>query len=237
VQLSLLELRHSMKRGQAAENGGVLARALAAFPQNTRIQHALAVYLNMCGDGERAEAIMRRVHAQAPDNGMVLHMLGVLALQRGDRPAASKLLQHGCRVRSAAERMLCVEELAQLAVFEGRPEVARQLFQHAAAAAGGANVGAHFLCAWGAFERRQGNAEGARVLFQQAIERSAVYMRAWAAWANLERAEGDPGEAMRLLREVRVASRHWPPSERAARRCGCRAACQLPSYFCLQLYP
>jgi hypothetical protein len=99
------------------------------------------------------------------------------------------------------DRLLCVEELAGLAVLEGRPEVARQLFEHAA---GWGNVvpTLRFLRVWGLFESREGNVSAARALFRRATEMHAMDVPTWLAWALMERREGNLKECMRLLREV-----------------------------------
>lgn len=102
------------------------------------------------------------------------------------------------------DRLLNVEELANLAVLEGRPEVARQLFEHAAGW-GDVATTARFLREWAKFEGREGNVSEARALFRRAADRCAIDIRTWLAWALLERREGEYEECMRLLREVRLA--------------------------------
>jgi Tfp pilus assembly protein PilF len=99
------------------------------------------------------------------------------------------------------DRLLCVEELAGLAVLEGRPEVARQLFEHAAGW-GKVVTSPRFLRVWGQFECREGNSSASRALFRRATELLAMDVPTWLAWALMERREGNLKECLRLLREV-----------------------------------
>jgi Tfp pilus assembly protein PilF len=185
---------------------GTFLRALTACPGNTHILHVLSTHLLATGHTERALQVLHSLAHKEPDNGIVLHSLGLLKLQDGNRLEAAVLFKRGMKSPTMQARLLCVEELARLSVLEGRPEVGRQLYKHASG--WGTQLSSRFLREWGMFERRMGNAEQARSLLRQSVELRAMDVQSWIAWALLERSEHNLDEALYLLQQVRTCVCH-----------------------------
>ena len=188
----------------------VLTRALAACPRSVSLRHFAAEYFFLQGRDKEGEHTLRSLEAVVPRNGVVLRSLGQMEMRRGDRAAAGAYFRRGADPRvPVKERLLCVEEIAELASLEDRPDLARRIFENGAADAGGYGTTARFLRAWGVFERRQKRPDEARALFRQALQRGRS-VRTWISWALLERSEGNINEAFRLLRRVRAfVARDW----------------------------
>ena len=105
-----------------------------------------ADYLTRVGLNDRGTRILNALVTRMPHNGNVLRLFGIAELQRGERGAAASLFKRGAAVADMATRLLNVEELAKLAVLEGEPRTARQLFEVNAAAAGGTGVTVRITC-------------------------------------------------------------------------------------------
>jgi tetratricopeptide (TPR) repeat protein len=173
--------------------------ALKKFPSNVHIMHLCASFLLTCGEDDAAAELLSRLASLQPQNGLVASTQGLLYMKMGQREAAACCFKRGMADTLAENSLLCHEELAKLAVLEGRPEVARGIFQHGAARM---QPNSRFLREWGLFERKLGNFGQARALFQQSVELRAMDVRSWIAWALLERSQEDYTQALEVLRQV-----------------------------------
>lgn len=182
-----------------------MQQALKNFPNNVHIQHLCASFLLECGQDDAAEALLSRLANLRPKNGLVASTQGLLHMKRGQREAAASCFKRGMADTMSQNALLCHEELAKLAVLEGRPEVARDVFQHGA---GRFQPNSRFLREWGLFERKMGNVDQARTLFQQSVELRAMDVRSWVAWALLERSQEDYTQALEVLRQVRITLKY-----------------------------
>lgn len=176
-----------------------IQQALQKFPNNVQIQHLCASFLLECGQDDAAEALLSRLAGLQPENGLVAFTQGLLHLKRGQREAAASCFKQGMADTEGQNALLCHEELAKVAVLEGKLEVARDVFRHGA---GRLQPTSRFLREWGLFERKLGNVSEARALFRQSVELRAMDVRSWVAWALLERSEEDYMQALEVLRQV-----------------------------------
>ena len=183
-----------------------IQEALLKFPKSVQIQHLCASFLLECGQDDAAEVLLSRLASSEPKNGLVASTQGLLHMKRGQREAAACCFKRGMADEEAHNALLCHEELAKLAVLEGRLEVARDVFRHGA---GKLQPSSRFLREWGLFERKLGNVDEARALFRQSVELRAMDVRSWVAWALLERSQEDYTQALEVLRQVRVGSRSF----------------------------
>jgi tetratricopeptide (TPR) repeat protein len=197
-------------RHQAPE---AFTKALQQFPGNVYIEHLCATFLLECGQNDAAESLLVRLAEQQPGNGSIARTQGLVLMQRGARDAAARCFKRGMVDKDAESALLCHEELAKLALLEGRPEVALDLFRHGAARY---TPSSRFLREWGLLERKLGNVDEARGLFQQSVQGAAMDIRSWVAWALLERTCQDHSKALDVLRQVRL-----PDPEREVARCAC----------------
>lgn len=193
-----------------------MQKAMQKFPNNVHIKHLCASFLLECGQDDAADALLSTLAEMQPSNGLVATTQGLLHMKRGEREAAAACFKRGMDDTAANNALLCHEELAKLAVLEGRPEVARDVFQYGA---GKCQPTSRFLREWGLFERKIGNIEKARALFQQSVELRAMDVRSWVAWALLERSQQDYTQALEVLRQVRPASSHSSVLLHALRQC------------------
>lgn len=172
---------------------------LRRFPRNIHIRHLCAVFLMDHGHDSAAEAILAELAHVAFDNGKVAQTQALLHIRRGEREEAARCLRRGMCDSSEQNALLCTEELAKLALSEGRPEVAQELFQYGAAQAAPTS---RYLREWGLVERKLGNTATARSLFQQSVQARAMDIRSWVTWAVLERSSDDFPKALEVLRQV-----------------------------------
>lgn len=179
-----------------------MQQALQMFPKNVHIKHLCAAFLLECGKDDEAEVLLSRLTQIQPSNGLVASTQGLLHMKRGQREEAASCFKRGMSDTVAKNSLLCHEELAKLAVLEGRPEVARDVFQHGA---GRWQPNSRFLREWGLFERKMGNSDQARTLLHQSIELRAMDIRSWVALALLERSQEDYTQALEVLRQVQFA--------------------------------
>ena len=173
--------------------------SLSRFPGNVHIRHLSATFLLDHGHDAAAEAVLSELLDAEPANGKVAQTQALLHIRRGEREQAARCLRRGMRDSSRQNSLLCTEELAKLALSEGRPEVAQELFQYGAAQAAPTS---RYLREWGMVERKLGNTATARSLFQQSVEARAMDIRSWIAWAVLERSCEDLPKALEVLRQV-----------------------------------
>jgi Tfp pilus assembly protein PilF len=168
-----------------------MQQALQKFPNNVHIMHLCASFLLECGQDDAAAALLARLAKLQPQNGQVACTQGLLHMKQGQRETAACCFKRGMTDTLAQNALLCYEELAKLAVLEGRPEVARHIFQHGA---GTLQPSSRFLREWGLFERKLGNVSQ--------VELRAMDVRSWVAWALLERSQEGYTQALEVLRQV-----------------------------------
>lgn len=172
---------------------------LNRFPENIHIRHLSASFLISHGHHAAAEAILLELADVDPANGRIAHTQAMMHIQNGQREQAARCLRRGMGDGSRQNGLLCTEELAKLALVEGRPDIAQELFQYGAAQHVPTS---RYLREWGMMERKLGNTATSRSLFQQSVESRAMDVRSWVAWALLERSCDDLPKALEVLRQV-----------------------------------
>lgn len=178
-----------------------LRAALQRFPNNVYIRHLSAVFLIGQGKEDAAQGILEQLASAEPDNGKVAQTQALLHIRHGEREVAAQCLRRGMSDSNRENALVCTEELAKLALAEGRPDVAQDLLQYGAAQS---TPTSRYLREWGLVERKLGNTATARSLFQQSVEARAMDIRSWVAWAVLERSCDDLPKALEVLRQVQL---------------------------------
>eukprot|EP00892_Ulva_mutabilis_P002762 jgi/Ulvmu1/12487/UM009_0140.1 len=171
---------------------------LHRFPKNVHIRHLSAAFLIAQGREDVAQAVLEELAKEQSENGKIAQTQARLHIRRGEREAAAQCLRRGMCDSSRENALVCTEELAKLALSEGRPDVAQELLQYGAARAAPTS---RYLREWGLIERKLGNTTTARSLFQQSVESRAMDVRSWVAWAVLERSCDDFPKALEVLRQ------------------------------------
>src|ERR1700722_3374696 len=84
---------------------------------------------HLAGRTAEAEQLYRQILATEPENPDALHRLGVLAMQRGDRAAAVRLIRQATELRPTAVNIWT--SFGQALAADGNPAQAVAAFQHA----------------------------------------------------------------------------------------------------------
>jgi len=117
-------------------------------PRSRALRHSLehAARLHRSGSLEKAAQECRRLLLQYPDNPDALHLLGVIAFQHGEKPAAALLLSRA--IQSGGPAAPYCESLATVLLNMDNPAAAAVCYRQAlAAGAGGPEVHYRLGCA------------------------------------------------------------------------------------------
>lgn len=160
-----------------------------------------AVGLHQAGRLDEAEAAYRRLLEISPENADLLHLLGMIAVQKGAYEAACGYLYKAVRLvpKAVPYRFTLAHALQE----SGHPKEALEHYK------GVLELDASMPETYnnmGIIERRLGHPDAARAYFEKARRTDSSFAPALINIALLERAEGKTAEALALLDEaVRLA--------------------------------
>jgi Tfp pilus assembly protein PilF len=199
---SLAEARNNLanllaERGERAGALEAYRQAVEAAPRNPRAYANLASFQLDSGDLAAAESTVTRGLAIDPDNSEALRVLGVIREQRGDLAGAREAYLNA--LRFTRERPRLENNLAGLALREGRPDEAEQRLRSALAEEPG------YALAWsnlGALYVNTGRLPQAAEALRRAAELQPDVARNWLQLAEVLQRLGRAAEAEQARRRA-----------------------------------
>ncbi|GMH36193.1 hypothetical protein BSKO_04061 [Bryopsis sp. KO-2023] len=176
------------RNGRLTKATELYSQAASLYPQNQYVKHHLAQFYRQLGKREEAERVLKELVSLNPDNSVGWHTLGQMATEVGELDQAIESFVAGKESSDGNGALLCYESLAEVYLFMGQINSAKQCFLEGAERH---KKTGRFLRAWALMEKKLSNPELASKLFHASSKEDPQEARTWLKWALHERGRGN----------------------------------------------
>eukprot|EP00210_Caulerpa_lentillifera_P004786 g4569.t1 len=154
-------------------------------PNEPHVINSFAQFLRQLGKLEEAKKLLNEFLKSCPSCGVSWHILGELALQEGCFKDARNYFVEGISNEGDSKgALLCLEGLAQLELFWGNIDKAREVYSSGEKLH---SPTSRYYRMWANLEKRQGSRETARTLYEKAHRTNPQDLRTLMQWGLHER--------------------------------------------------